>query len=133
MKHRFLITLLSAGCMLCGAVGCGDDDSSGDTAPDGGQSSRALDVPANARACDLLLRERGSRVTDVSFGDTVKGTFVREAPNVAVSFAATGDSSMASSEIALTFAGDGTDIEVAKVECADADGKSIEGAEVTLK
>jgi hypothetical protein len=88
----------------------------------------------NARGCDVLVTEQGSRVADATFGETVKGTFVREAPKVALSFISTSDAPIDGNGIQLQLIGAGSDgLQVESVECADRAGKPLEGVTIALK
>ena len=99
-----------------------------------GESEAGLVVgDKRARACDVLVLEEGARVADVVFGDGVLGTFVREAPRVAVSFIANTDAAISGSAIRVRVNGDISGLSVQEVECAGADGATLSGAKVSLK
>ena len=68
----------------------------------------------------------------MAYGEGVKGTFVREAPRVALSFIANEDSPIPGSDVQLRILGSGTDVAIDKVECADKDGAPLDGAMVSL-
>lgn len=88
-----------------------------------------------ARACDVLLEEKGgATIKQVRFDDSVKGTFVREAPRTAVSFVATSDAPIGGGVVIVEMlGGDGSGVTVVKSECAGADGAPISGVSVELK
>lgn len=143
-----LVTLAVAG-SACGSDGddrscepgsaacaCLEDDACGDglACEDGvcrGESDVGISVSdGRARACDLLLAEGAGHVHAVAFGDAVKGTFVREAPRVAVSLISASDAPIPADAVSLRVVGDAADVEVADVACADSAGEPL--ANVTI-
>lgn len=126
---------LAALSTLVTLAGCGDSGSSKSTpATDGGISGAGVTVSdPNARGCEVLLLEGGARVDSVTFDDTVKGTFIREAPRVAVSFVAAGDAPIAAGAVQVSLSGGAGDVEVKTVHCVDAQAKPLADVSVTLK
>ena len=95
-------------------------------------AATGLSLPAGARGCEVLLGEGAGRVTDVRFGAGVRGTFIREAPRVAITVVTTGDADFADGVVEVL----GTGTPPATVEtarCVDAAGAVIAGAKVTLQ
>ena len=144
---------------VVGLAACGGDDSSSDTCKPGaagceclkdnvcddnltctdGKCAGTFDVgvavsdPA-ARACDVLLSETTAQVSSVGFDESVKGSYVRQAPKVAVSFVSAKDAPISGSGISLKLVGSGTDgIEVVSTKCADAQGKALDDVTVALR
>lgn len=75
---------------------------------------------ANARGCELLLTEGpGTTVASVTFKGGVKGTWLRQAPKVAVSFVAGGDSALGSNVELGLVGGGASSLTVSKATCVD--------------
>lgn len=132
----------SSNMCVAGNAGCPcleDDTCKGELACMAGTCQGTFDVgitvsDKNARGCDVLVTEQGSRVADATFGETVKGTFVREAPKVALSFISTSDAPIDGKGIQLQLVGADSDgLQVESVECADRTGKPLKGVTVALK
>ena len=88
----------------------------------------------NARGCEVLLTEDKAKVSGVSFGDGVKGTFIRESPKVSLSFIATADDAIPSGAVSVQFESGASDGLIVKtVKCNNKDGAPLSGVEVTLK
>ena len=105
-------------------TGCGDD---------GGGDKSGVSIDKRARACDFLLIEGDTRIDEVVFGEGVQGTFLREAPNVAVSLIATTDSPMGAEAVEIRFVDDEEgEVEVSEVACADAAGEAIDNPKVSI-
>src|SRR4051812_7310457 len=90
-----------------------------------------------ARGCEVLLLEKDSTVASITFDATVKGTFVREAPKVAVSFVSAGDTAIGAGSIQLALAGASgagsvSGVTVQTVSCVDAKAAALSGVHVTL-
>jgi hypothetical protein len=89
---------------------------------------------AAARGCEVLLTEQaGTTVAAVIFGDGVVGTFVREAPKVAVSFVASADAQLPAAGISLALSGPASGLVVSKAACVDAKGAKLPAASVSLR
>jgi hypothetical protein len=147
-RPTLLATLLAAA--LLSSVGCGEDpapkstsvpDAAGtdedtttgdsDAIDPGVKSGLTLSDP-NVRGCEILLTEGTAKIESVSFDGTVVGTFIREAPKVAVSFVAAKDAPMGPSAIQLTVKGDATQVQVKKVSCVDAKAATLASVTATL-
>jgi hypothetical protein len=92
----------------------------------------AFSDPA-ARGCELLLVEGAGRVESVTFADTVRGTFIREAPRVAVSVVSAGDSPIAQGAVQVALSGDPAGVEVKTVRCVDAQASALDGVTASLR
>lgn len=101
---------------------CGDDKKGGSS----------LSIDKRARSCDLLIVEGETRIEAVVFGEGVQGTFVREAPNVAVSFIATEDSSIDADAVVVQLADADGEFEITQVACADSAGEPLEDPKVSI-
>ena len=128
---RFKLLVGAAGLSLVPSA-CGDSgaDPGTSAAPPG--PAMSLSVDARARACDVLIVEEGSAVEEVAFGDGVQGTYLREAPHVAISLIAVEDEAISPSAIELRFASGEADIRLSEVRCADVDGDPIEDADIVF-
>jgi hypothetical protein len=89
-----------------------------------------VDDPA-ARACEALLRDGDAEVASVRFGGGASGAHVREEPLTSVSFAAAGDTAIASGAVRVEVVGDGT-FTVERARCFDGAGQEITGATVRV-
>ncbi|MCB9731808.1 MAG: hypothetical protein H6745_04140 [Deltaproteobacteria bacterium] len=90
-----------------------------------------LVLPAGARGCEILLSEgAGAAVSEVRFADSVRGTFIREAPRVAIAVTATSDADFAEGAVAIVGTGAPT---VTSSTCVDAAGAVLPGASVVLR
>jgi hypothetical protein len=89
---------------------------------------------AGARGCEVLLTESGgAAVEGVAFDRSLKGTFIREAPRVAVSFVSVGDQPIAAGAVRVTLgAGAFSGITVQSVSCVDDKANAIAVATATL-
>jgi hypothetical protein len=91
-----------------------------------------LSVDSAARGCELLLTDGpDAKVSDVKFGDGVKGSHVRRAPRLGVSFISLKDEAIPGAQISLVVAGKG-EPKVVKTNCVDAKGKTLPKAVVSL-
>lgn len=91
-----------------------------------------LVLPAGARGCEVLLLEGGGRVGEVRFAAGVRGTFVREAPRVAIAVIRESDADFPSGAVEVL--GTGSPVAtVAEARCVDAAGAGIPNAVVTLR
>jgi hypothetical protein len=100
-----------------------------------GEGAAGLSVSdPHARACEVLLIDRGAHVLDVTFAADVVGTQVREAPNTALSFVSASDAPIPSGAVEVKFAqGEGAIPEVSVVQCSDAQGAPLAGVKVTIR
>lgn len=106
--------------------------SSGSGGGGAGGSSSGLSVSnANARGCEVLLTEKGGKVQRVTFEGSVKGTFLREAPRVAVTFVSKEDSPIAAGVVKIE-GGPLSGVEVTKVSCVDKSGAKLPDTKITL-
>src|SRR5690606_1935835 len=91
-----------------------------------------LVLPAGARGCEILLEETGGTVRDVTFASGVRGTFIREAPRVAIAVVSDGDADFADGAVAVL----GTATPAAALvsaTCVDAAGAPLTDADVVLR
>ena len=107
--------------LICSSNVCGE-----------GTASGVVVSSTNARGCDVLLEEKGVRVEKVAFDGSVKGTFIRQAPRVALSFVSASDAPIGAGAIKLTLSGPSSQVAVAKVTCVDTKAAPIAGATVKL-
>lgn len=144
--HSSLFTLI-----LLTAVGCGGgggssnggtpDAGTGGAGGDGGGGGTGGTVAVagltvsdpNARGCELLLTEGTAEVESVTFDSTVKGTFIREAPRVAISFVAAADAPIAGGAVKVAAAGDSAQLQVKTVHCFDGKAAPLADVSVTLR
>jgi hypothetical protein len=110
--------------LACGASNtCGPPATSGFVVSD-----------ATARSCDVLLIEESATVKSMTLTSAVKGTHLREAPRVAVSFISTSDAPIPAGAVGLVLAsGAASGLTIKKVTCADAAGTPIAGVTVRLE
>lgn len=86
-----------------------------------------LQVDAAARGCELLLTESGATtVLTANFKNGVKGTFIRQAPKVALTFVSGGDTAIGSN-VELGLGGPTSGITVTRSSCVDVKGAPISG------
>lgn len=124
------------GCACRAANSCDEGAVCG---PDGvcaapGFVSLVVSDPA-ARGCEVLLTEgAGATVALAKFDSTAVGTFLREAPRVAVTFVAANDAAFSASgaQLGLT-AGQASGLTVTKATCVDAKGAVLPNATVSLR
>jgi hypothetical protein len=90
----------------------------------------AVDDPT-ARACEALLRDGDAEVASVRFERGASGAHVRQEPLTSVSFAATGDTAIASGAVRVEVVGDGA-FTVERARCFDGAGQEIAGATVRV-
>ena len=111
----------------------GDPDTAtgGTDATDPGVKSGLTLSDPNIRGCEILLSEGTAKIDTVTFDGTVVGTFIREAPKVAISFVAAKDAPMANGAIQVKINGDAKQVTVKKVSCVDVKAAAIAG--VTAK
>lgn len=82
---------------------------------------------ASARGCELVLNESaGTTVAAVNFKNGLEGTWVRQAPKVAVTFVAGGDSPV-SGQVELGLVGPASGVSVSKAGCVDVNGVRLAG------
>lgn len=145
MKMLMTLTMLLgvslAGC-ACGptcepgslSCACKENDVCDDALVCGGDKKCATPTLATvtisaptARGCELVLDERaGTTVAAVRFKGGAEGTWLRQAPRVAVTFVAGGDSPV-SGQVELGLVGPASGVSVAKAGCVDVDGQRIAG------
>ena len=88
---------------------------------------------AAARGCELVLNEAaGTTVAAVAFNNGVEGTWVRQAPKVAVTFVAGGDSAV-SGQVELGLTGPASGVTVSKTGCVDVRGQRIAGVGASVQ
>ncbi len=129
MIRMFGITALIA---LTTCLGCKDSKKK---KPDAGlETVVGIGVSdKNARSCEVLILENGAEVTGIKQDATLKGAYVRQQPNTAVTFTALADESIGEGAIGIVTVGDesGT-VEVTKATCFDSKGAVLKGATVEL-
>ncbi|MCP4541188.1 MAG: hypothetical protein GY832_28980 [Chloroflexi bacterium] len=114
----------------------GDTCDDGLTCVDGickSQSSDGLSISDPlARSCEVLVEENDIRVVGLTKDETkIKATFVRQAPKVAITFYALKDAAIADGTLGIRYTGGGS-MAIKKTSCADAKGKILTGATVTI-
>jgi len=90
----------------------------------------------NARGCEVLLVEQGSKIQAVDFGQSVRGTYVREAPKVSLSFISTTDVAITGISVSMLGGAGGagaTAPTVQSVSCVDRSAQPLADATVTLQ
>ena len=86
------------------------------------------------RGCELVLTNDGATVDSVTFAETVKGSFVQEAPKTAITVVSkTSDATIPPGAVGLVVTGDVTNLKVTSVSCVGEDGKAIDGVKASLK
>jgi hypothetical protein len=102
----------------------------------GGVFALSIDDP-QARSCDVLLQEKGARVLKVRFAASVRGTHLRRAPRVAVSFVGRADAPFGAQPVIIETEGGAAAgsqaLEVVTVECADRLGSALAGSRARLE
>lgn len=88
---------------------------------------------AEVRGCEALLTETDGTVADVTFAAELEGTFIRQAPRTAVSFATRTDSAVAGGAIQLAVAGDSAGVSLTSVTCVDGTGAVVSNPRVSLR
>ena len=82
-------------------------------------------IDSAARACEVLLQDgNAAQAVSVRFGKGVKGSFVRHAPRLALSFVAAGDEAVSASDVVPVAVGAGVPALV-KTTCVDKAGKAL--------
>jgi len=152
---RFAGLLLALSASACD--GCGDDKSrvacepgraGCECAPDGTcengltceanlcAAEETLEIiveDPNARACEVLLLERGGKLSGVDFAEAVRGTHLRQAPRIALSFTRRSNESFGSGDIQVRYVGDSANgLGLSQAECFDRAGRPIASATVKL-
>jgi hypothetical protein len=80
-----------------------------------------------------LLKEDEARVQDVQYGDDVKGSLVRESPNVALSFVSKSDEPLVDGSVNLVLVGgDAKGLTVVKFTCVNKAAEKVSDAKVSL-
>lgn len=87
----------------------------------------------SARACDVLVREKTTQIERVSFSLEVRGTFLREAPLIALSFVAPQDSSIPAGALSLTLNGDVSGLQVEKVHCVNSKAEPLPNVSISFR
>lgn len=86
------------------------------------------------RGCEVLLTEQpGTTVGSVVFGGGVVGTFVREAPRVALSFVAPGDAALPAAGVQVGITGPTAGLTVTKSSCVDGNAQKLPNAVPALR
>lgn len=84
-----------------------------------------VQIDAAARGCEVLLTESaGSTVLSASFKNGVKGTFIRQAPKVALTFVSGGDTAIGGN-VELGLGGPASGLTVTKSSCVDLKGQRL--------
>lgn len=87
----------------------------------------------NARACEVLLLERGGKLSGVDYAEAVRGTHLRQAPRIALTFTRRSDESFGAGDIQVRYVGDSaTGLELSQADCFDSAGRPIATASVKL-
>ncbi|MDD9942450.1 MAG: hypothetical protein OXU20_15535 [Myxococcales bacterium] len=122
---------VAVACVLL-LLACGGDSDDKHPTETSAEARTQVSIDDRARACDLLLVEGDSPVADVHFGEGVQGTYVREAPRVAISLIAMEDTALPAAPVDIRFASGAGDVSLSDVRCADASGDVIDDPKVTL-
>jgi len=88
---------------------------------------------ADARACEVLLLEDSARVSGVDFSENVRGTFLRQAPRIAVSLTRRMDSSFEAADLTVRSVGSNGGLSLAHAECFGERGVALKDARVYLE
>lgn len=89
---------------------------------------------AAARGCEVLLTEQaGTTVGQVEFQAGVVGTWVREAPRVAITFVAPRDAALPAGGVTLGLSGPASGLVLSKASCVDAAGKKLPASSVSVQ
>ncbi len=87
----------------------------------------------NVRSCEVLVEEAGAVVVGLTTDGTIKGTFIRQAPKVAITFISLTDEPIGEDALQIRTTGDDSaTITVKSSSCADSAGQPIDGATVSL-
>lgn len=111
-------------------VGETDASDASDTSDPDVVEPSGLTLPASARGCEILLRE-ASVISDVEFAVGVRGTFIREAPLVAISVVNGSDVDFADGAIEVLGSGS-PPATIVVARCVDSAGAPVAG-EVTFQ
>jgi hypothetical protein len=118
------------GTVCAGALTCVDSTCRGEREVWLGVSDK------KARSCEALIVENGTTIFGAVSSADARATSVREKPKTAVTFIALEDSAFGKKDVGLRVADDDTDIDevlsIKSSSCADEEGKTLDGAEVTL-
>ena len=91
-------------------------------------------VDSAARGCELLLTEAaGTTVANVTFSNGLKGTWVREAPKVAVTFVAGDNAAITDGSVQLGLTGTNAAVSLAAGSCVDLNGARLNGNPVVVQ
>jgi hypothetical protein len=91
-----------------------------------------LSVDSAARGCELSVVDASdAKVTDVKFCDGVRGSLIRRAPRMGLSFIAAKDEAIPGAQISLVVAGKG-EPKIEHTACVDSKGKALPKAVVSL-
>ncbi len=154
MQHARLISLSFL--LMVAAGACGDDDSTDGMCTPGERDCACIEgVTCNgslvcsdglcvdvdtsglnvsdpaARSCEVIVVEDNIEVVNVTFGEGVEGTFIREAPRVAVTFHKTDDSSFGSGTASVLTTGAGS-LDLRRATCFDTNGAALGGDPLSL-
>ncbi|MFO0750357.1 MAG: hypothetical protein U1F43_32510 [Myxococcota bacterium] len=94
--------------------------------------AHGLVLPAGARGCEVLLAEAGGAVSEVHFAASVHGTFIREAPRVAIAVVSAADADFAAGAVEVVSSAT-PPATVVSARCVDAAGAVISGATVSFR
>lgn len=92
-------------------------------------SARVVELPPidpGARSCELLLEDDGAAVVRASFGTTVRGETIRQAPRTGVTFFSLRDAPIEGAAIHVELVGDGS-MKVTRARCFDRLGHALPG------
>ena len=98
---------------------------------DAGRQGRLGERSLGARLRDPP-HEGTATVEKVTFDESVVGTFVREAPKVAISVVSAKDAPIAQGAIKLTIKGDAAQVTVKKVNCVGGKAQPLPTATISL-
>lgn len=88
---------------------------------------------AEARACEIMLEEKGGQVVGATYAEGVKGAFRRKSPRVAFAISMTEDSAFPASTVQVQVPTGSEAPEIKSVSCSDAEGKEIADSQATLQ
>lgn len=115
----------TSGCACRDGVECNDGLECIDGLCSGTTAAGLVIDDPDARGCELLLEEGASRPVGATYADSVRGTFVREAPRFVLSFVSKTDAPIEAGSVQVLLAGENADlggVAIAQVECVDKEG-----------
>lgn len=95
-------------------------------------SVTGVSFPAGARACEVLVEEMAGALGDVRFATGIDGTFVREAPQVAITVMQQVDEDFPAGAVEVVATADAS-LEVRSSSCVDTAGAPMPGAGVVFQ